>query len=227
MVKWDSSKLKQAVKKSECLSDICKHIGVPRRGRIYDTIRNELKRQGISIQHFKSQSQLAKERSSNRELWTKAEVFVENSPSLKAVKRFIEKELLLEYKCAICGLLPYWNSMELVLQLDHINGEHTDCRIENLRWLCANCHTQTPTYCGRSSYKNPCIICGKSIGKKSIRCSHCANSQPRLKSRRAIHPSKEELEKLIAENSWTTLGKMFGVSDNAVRKWARRYGLIK
>ena len=35
-----------------------------------------------------------------------------------------------------------------MLQLDHINGINTDHRLENLRLLCPNCHSQTPTYCG-------------------------------------------------------------------------------
>ena len=48
--------------------------------------------------------------------------------------------------CELCGCLPTHNGMPLVLQLDHINGDHYDNRLRNLRILCPNCHTQTPTH---------------------------------------------------------------------------------
>lgn len=52
-----------------------------------------------------------------------------------------------EDKCELCSQGPEWNRQFLNLQLDHINGIHNDNRLENLRILCPNCHTQTPTYC--------------------------------------------------------------------------------
>ena len=45
----------------------------------------------------------------------------------------------------MCGLSE-WINGKLVLELDHINGDHTDNRIENLRFLCPNCHSQTETF---------------------------------------------------------------------------------
>lgn len=58
----------------------------------------------------------------------------------------------MEYRCSICGNTGEWNSKKLVLQLDHINGIHNDNRIENLRLLCPNCHSQTDTFCGKRVY---------------------------------------------------------------------------
>ena len=46
-----------------------------------------------------------------------------------------------------------WRNKPMRLQLDHISGDHTDNRIENLRFLCANCHTLTPTFCGKNQKK--------------------------------------------------------------------------
>ena len=64
----------------------------------------------------------------------------------------IIKNNLMEYKCAICGNIGEWNGKQLVLQLDHINGDHFDNRLENLRFLCPNCHSQTETF-GSKNYK--------------------------------------------------------------------------
>jgi len=47
-----------------------------------------------------------------------------------------------------------------------------------------------------------------------------------MNSRRAKRPTKEELEKDIEEMSWLAIGKKYGVSDNAVRKWAKAYKII-
>lgn len=64
----------------------------------------------------------------------------------------IIKNNLMEYKCAICGNTGEWNGKKLVLQLDHINGDRFDNRLENLRFLCPNCHSQTETF-GSKNYK--------------------------------------------------------------------------
>lgn len=55
----------------------------------------------------------------------------------------------MEYKCAICGISE-WLGNPLSLQLDHINGISNDHRLENLRLVCPNCHSQTETFAGRN-----------------------------------------------------------------------------
>lgn len=70
---------------------------------------------------------------------------------------------------------------------------------------------------------NDCPICGKS---KKENQNYCSTECSSVGTRKVSRPSKDELEILIKENSWLALGKMFSVSDNAVRKWARQYGII-
>ena len=68
------------------------------------------------------------------------------------LKERLVKEKYLEYKCAECGITE-WNGKPLSLHLDHINGINNDHRIENLRFLCPNCHSQTNTYAGKNKKK--------------------------------------------------------------------------
>jgi hypothetical protein len=53
------------------------------------------------------------------------------------------------HRCERCGRTE-WNGEPIPLELDHIDGDRTDNRLENLRLLCPNCHAQTPTYRGRN-----------------------------------------------------------------------------
>lgn len=82
--------------------------------------------------------------------YTDGEIFTENSKASSAwVRKAILKNNLIEYKC-ICGIKDSWNGSSISLQLDHINGNRKDHRLENLRWLCPNCHSQTNTFCSKN-----------------------------------------------------------------------------
>ncbi len=62
------------------------------------------------------------------------------------LKNRLLAEGLLENKCYECGQLPWWNNKPLTLQLDHVDGNKRNSKLENLRILCPHCHTQTPTW---------------------------------------------------------------------------------
>ena len=152
-------------------------------------------------------------------------ILIENSKyfSSSNLKQKLIKREVLEYKCSICGIID-WNGKELSLQLDHINGINNDNRLENLRLLCPNCHSQTDTYAGKKKKIKKeklkfCQICGIEVDKK-IFCSDC-NMKISSKRRKVDRPSQEELKKMVSEIGYSATGRKFGVSDNAIRKWIK------
>lgn len=157
-----------------------------------------------------------------------------SSYSRLCLKRRLLKERLLEEKCYECGISSEWNSKHLCLQLDHINGVGNDNRIENLRLLCPNCHSQTETFAGkRKSYSKidrySCSQCYSSITKSSTLglCRKCASIRFNFRNRKVERPSKNELEILIWSKPTTHLAQDFGVSDKAIEKWCKAYGIEK
>ncbi len=83
-----------------------------------------------------------------------SEVLVANRLcSSSKLKQRLIKENMIQNQCAVCGISS-WLGKELVLHLDHVNGVHDDNRIENIRLLCPNCHSQTHTYCGKNRKKS-------------------------------------------------------------------------
>jgi 5-methylcytosine-specific restriction endonuclease McrA len=88
--------------------------------------------------------------SKGKQITSDNEIFVENSVySNEMVKQRIVNNQLLDYQCSKCGI-DVWCNETIVLELDHINGNNRDNRLENLRYLCPNCHSQTDTYRGRN-----------------------------------------------------------------------------
>ncbi|MFN2597280.1 MAG: HNH endonuclease signature motif containing protein [Pyrinomonadaceae bacterium] len=64
------------------------------------------------------------------------------------------------YRCSGCGIEPVWNGKPLLLTVDHVNGRRFDNRVDNLRFLCPNCHSQTPTF-GQSKGLTDVTTCSR------------------------------------------------------------------
>jgi len=142
---------------------------------------------------------------------------VENSTYKRSsLKHRIIRSGIIPYKCAICDQNSTWRGENLTLILDHINGVGNDHRKENLRFLCPNCNSQTPTFAGRnidwSGTKNKCVDCNNIITRKALRCPKC-NS---INRRKIEWP--DNLSDLVAESSKLAVAKSLGVSNVAVAK---------
>lgn len=303
--------LKKVAEESYSASEMLRKLGLSSRSSSMITnLRKLVISKNIGISHWTNQSwskgktALDDERVRRRPI---EKIFCENSNAAPSyVRTLILKKNLLERKCSKekCNNLGEWLGEPLVLQLDHINGVRADHRLENLRWLCPNCHSQTDTYGGKNktlnkvsddkllealknsrnihqalikvgllngrNYKraknlakkhnigglvepadtrasntregqilhagatpvsatNISVVykqcnCGEKIFKKeqkycSLHCSHKANIK-------ISWPSLNELEALVKEDGYSSVGRKLGVSDNAVRKHLTKYGRV-
>lgn len=210
---WDmpSEEFRLLVQSSETLAQILKAFGLLNKGGNTNTVKRRIIHENIDMSHITlgRGSNKGKEFARRR---TNEEMFVENSTINRSrVKQRIRKDNLIVYECRDCGMTDTWNDKPITLQLEHCNGVCNDNRIENLCFLCPNCHSQTPTYAGKR-FKKP----------KPPKNPHWRNL-PKPHTRKVERPTKDELDNLIQQYPMTTIGKMYGVSDNAVRKWVRSY----
>lgn len=153
-----------------------------------------------------------------------------------SIRRKVIHDNTIKYACAICGNTGTWLNKTLVLQIDHINGDASDNRLKNLRFLCPNCHTQTSTFGNKnkikrtnadrhSHYDKICKQCGKSFisnGNRQIYCStKCVADAHRKVDKIDVKLLTSQIKKL----GFRGTGKIYGVSDNAIKHWCQKLGL--
>lgn len=153
MRKMLEEKLRKAVAESISIAEALKFMGMSISTGNYRGFHNSIKKYNIDTSHFLGQSHLQNKSHKTTATYPINEILVENSTyvSISILKKRLVREKLLPYKCGNekCNIVM-WHDKPLSLQLDHINGIHNDHRLENLRFLCPNCHSQTDTFAGKN-----------------------------------------------------------------------------
>ena len=259
------------IKQSYSIADVCRLCGWKPIGGNYGIIKRYIKEYELDTSHFLGKrSNIGNRLNQHKE--KKAENYLKKDSYIKltTLRDKLVREGIKKYKCEECGISE-WNGKQISLQIHHINGDNTDNRIENIMFLCPNCHSQTDTFCGKKNIKNKkkyyCRNCGNTItntrtgfcddcykllingeligqtftlDKKevnTIKCKQCGELITRFsksglcpkcskdKLRRVERPSKEELTKLLIDGNFTSVSRIFNVTDNTIRKWCKTYGM--
>jgi hypothetical protein len=235
---YTEEQAREAVAASYSWAESLRKLGLCSTGGAWRVLKKYTELWGISTDHFDP----ARNRETN--LKTKKrpiqELLVEDSScSRQNLKRRLFQEGLKEPRCEQCGQDENWRGRRMAMILDHINGVRNDNRIENLQIVCHNCAATLDTHCGRKNRvpksKKACRRCGRGFfpGRPEQRyCSRQCGTRwdrsklrgrPNPESRRATRPPYEQLLAEIEAHGYCWVGRKYGVSDNAVRKWVKFY----
>ena len=231
-VRYTERAAREAIAASKSYSEALRRLGMRAAGGNHATLRKYA--EGIwriPTDHFDPRAyqriQLAAR--AGRPL---SEYLTRNSTYSRAsLKKRLFDEGLKQRSCELCGVSEEWRGRPMSLILDHVNGIANDNRLENLRIVCPNCAATLDTHCGRNKPR-VCGWCEETFRPTSKAQRYCgsacwaasdARRAARPDLRKAERPSYEQLLADLRELSWVAIGRKYGVSDNAVRKWLRRY----
>jgi hypothetical protein len=152
--RWTTAILTEAVSASTHMNDVLRYLGLDVVGGHHTHISRRIRALGIDTSHFAPNGRTGVTKNERRRR-TSGELLIEQEPTkARRIQGQRLKRAMLERgiadRCALCGTDPMWHGRSLPLEVDHIDGDWRNNRIENLRILCPNCHSTTETYRGRS-----------------------------------------------------------------------------
>jgi Zn finger protein HypA/HybF involved in hydrogenase expression len=136
---WTDAEFAEVVRTSNNWTHFLQRCGYKNTGNNKPTMRR-IKELDLDFSHF--YNWIPKNRNYSNE-----ELFIENSSYVnrQRIKERLIKDFGWVLKCNGCGITE-WRGKKITLELEHKNGINNDHRLENLEFLCPNCHSQTPTF---------------------------------------------------------------------------------
>jgi 5-methylcytosine-specific restriction endonuclease McrA len=205
----DTNKVLEAIASSKTRAEVIQKLNRSVTTATYRRLKMFERQFNVDVSHFRPWStQKRKDAAPTRR--TDESIFCEHSTASQSVlKSHILRDKLISYKCNSCPIVDQWNGQTINLQLEHKNGIHNDHRIENLCFLCPNCHSQTKTFCGRN-------VTGKRV-KRNFRAELLIKHQPEVDK---VLNSGIDFTRL----GWSTqVAKLLNKNPQKVKDWMMRY----
>jgi 5-methylcytosine-specific restriction endonuclease McrA len=140
--------LEEAVAASSSVADVLRYFGLPQAGGTHAHLSRVIKTFGIDTSHFVRYRNGAAQRRRSADEILVVLPFGKRREQPHRLRRAL-LEIGRRHECALCRNPGTWQNQRLTLVIDHISGDFHDNRQENLRFLCPNCHAQTPNFAGR------------------------------------------------------------------------------
>lgn len=220
------------IKESCSFCEVCRKANIVATTGNYHTLKRIVKERDIDTSHFKRQNGGGKREKINIDDVLSNKRYI----TTYRLTKLLLKHGLKECKCENpkCGITE-WQGMPLKVVPHHINGNHMDNRLENIMFLCPNCHSYTDNFGGKNIKieKRFCQTCGKELSSNqkkfcSVECRKFHKKELVIKEDKinlSKCPSKNDLVNDISCLNLTKIGKKYGVSDKAVSKWLIKYNL--
>lgn len=146
--RYSDEALRELVRSADSVADVLRCLGLSQAGGTHAHLSRRIRALGCDTSHFTGRANAPTRRGPRLQ---PADVLVRRPEAGRRRSGAILTRALLQtgrpHVCAGCGTGPHWTGQALVLSVDHVDGDWRNDLAENLRFLCPNCHSQTPTFC--------------------------------------------------------------------------------